>query len=130
MSGRFPRMAACRGFWCALVCFQLCACGSDTRACTGHLVFTPSGTIGFQDGALRVPDRVYVYYSDADAPLECEFAPPASETPAKVPYSCPEGPPGPATLSVLLDDKRWDEPFTVEHDGCHALPQTIDLLLE
>src|SRR5688500_15864530 len=85
------------------------ACAEDEPSvCDYRQVSSPTGSIRWTDGVMRLPDRVYVYRDlDAEPVRECSFEPPLSgdET---IGYACPEGYAGQATLSVLLDRQRWN----------------------
>lgn len=108
-----------------------CAEDEEPNAC-GDLseVHSPTGSIRWTDGVVRLPDRIYVYREGQSEPIrECYFEPPESNQDA-ISFSCPEGYVGPATLSVLIDRERWDTPFVVEYEGCHAAPLMLDLELD
>jgi len=108
---------------------SLAGCVEGPRDCTADLRSTPTGSIRWTDGVVRVPDRVYVFYEGYPEPHECDFNPLQSDEGA-IDYNCTEGPEGSATLSVRLDRQRWDRRFHVEEEDCHALPLTIDLELD
>jgi hypothetical protein len=85
--------------------------------------------VTWSDGEPRVPDRIFVLYAGSKQPQECDFGPPAEDESASS-FGCYEGSLGPAKLVVVLDQQRWDTPFTVTGDDCHADWQVLDVVLD
>jgi len=117
-----------------IVLFALAtACSADDddeqKECPLNQPYGPTGSIRWTDGVLHLPDHVNVYHEGNPEPLECAFEPSQSDEDA-IAFTCQGGIPGPATLSVLLDQQRWNTPFELDQGECSTLPLTLDLELD
>ena len=102
------------------------ACTVEPQQCTPYIGYPLSGDVFDKDGNAIVPDRVTVSYSGSVV-HECGIAAPVDGASR---FSCVEGN-GIGLLTAYYGTEKTSKLFQVrEDDGCHSLPQEVDLKFE